>query len=371
MGRILLVEDESILLGTWSRFLEKAGFSVTPCNDSTQAVRLLETQEYNAVLSDVFMPGLTGLDLLKEVRQHDPDLPVVLVSGIATLDSALQAVEHRAFQYLLKPVDGSKLVSTITQAVNLNRLAKIKREAFQALHRDQDMSRLEASFTRAMRSVWPAFQPVFTRNGDVYAYEALLRTKEASFTGPEELIRSAEKLGKLSNIFQAMKSKAVAAFQPKWGKALLFLNIHPEDLLDEDLLNPDSPIGRHASHIVLEITERYNLDAMCNIRNQVAYLRSLGYSIAIDDLGAGYAGLNSFMSIEPEFVKLDMALIRGIHESPLKQRIVKMVTELCRELTISVVAEGIQTAQERDIILDLGCDLFQGYFLGPPAAFPS
>ena len=101
-------------------------------------------------------------------------------------------------------------------------------------------------------------------------------------------------------------------------------------------------------------------------------LREMGFRIAVDDLGAGYAGLNSFSQLEPAVVKLDMTLIRDVHKQPKKLTLVRTMIAMCHELGIQVVAEGIEGPEERDAIVWAGCDLLQGYlFAKPGAAFPT
>jgi EAL domain-containing protein (putative c-di-GMP-specific phosphodiesterase class I) len=127
-----------------------------------------------------------------------------------------------------------------------------------------------------------------------------------------------------------------------------------------------------ATRVVLEITERAALEDVSEVREKVAALRTLGFRIAIDDLGAGYAGLTAFAQLEPEVVKLDMSLVRDVHEQPTKRRLIKSMTELCQDMGRVVIAEGIETAEERDAIADLGCDLMQGYlFAKPGKPFPA
>jgi EAL domain-containing protein (putative c-di-GMP-specific phosphodiesterase class I) len=151
----------------------------------------------------------------------------------------------------------------------------------------------------------------------------------------------------------------------------LFVNLHPEDLLDPHLVHAGSALSRLAESVVLEVTERASLGRVDGVRRKVAELREVGFRIAIDDLGAGYAGLTSFAQLEPEIVKLDMTLIRDIDTSPMKQKLVSSMTALCKEMGMLVVAEGIETAAERDSVIDLGCDLLQGYlFARPGRPFP-
>jgi len=123
---------------------------------------------------------------------------------------------------------------------------------------------------------------------------------------------------------------------------------------------------------VLEITERASLDQVKDVRARVAALREMGFRIAVDDLGAGYAGLTSFALLEPEIVKLDMTLVRDVHLSSTKQKLVRSMTQLAHDMGMMVVGEGVETVEERDSLIHLGCDLLQGFlFAKPNVAFPT
>jgi EAL domain-containing protein (putative c-di-GMP-specific phosphodiesterase class I) len=113
------------------------------------------------------------------------------------------------------------------------------------------------------------------------------------------------------------------------------------------------------------------LDEVRDVRARVAALREMGYSIAVDDLGAGYAGLTSFTLLEPEIVKLDMSLIRDAHQNSTKQKVVRSMTALAKDMGMIVVAEGVESPAERDVLVELGCDYLQGFlFARPGPAFP-
>jgi EAL domain-containing protein (putative c-di-GMP-specific phosphodiesterase class I) len=105
-----------------------------------------------------------------------------------------------------------------------------------------------------------------------------------------------------------------------------------------------------------------------DVGGRISRLREQGFRIAIDDIGAGYSGLTSFAQLEPEVVKLDMALVRDIDRRPTSRKLVGSLIALCTELDMKVVAEGIETAAERDTLHALGCTWMQGYLLGRPAA---
>ena len=129
-----------------------------------------------------------------------------------------------------------------------------------------------------------------------------------------------------------------------------------------------------ARRVVLEVTERATIDDVKDVQARVAKLRHLGFRIALDDLGAGYAGLSSFAVLEPEIVKLDMSLVRNVHLSEIRARLIGSMTNLCKQMGMLVVAEGVEAHEERDSVRAIGCDLLQGYLYakpGPPFPVPS
>ena len=134
--------------------------------------------------------------------------------------------------------------------------------------------------------------------------------------------------------------------------------------------SPDAPLSKIADRVVLEITERASLSGVKNVASCVSRLKALGFEIAIDDLGAGYSGLTSVARLEPEFVKLDMELIRGIHKHEMKRKIVRSMVELCHDMGKLIIAEGVEVPEEQSVLVDLDCDLLQGFLLARPSRFP-
>ncbi len=185
------------------------------------------------------------------------------------------------------------------------------------------------------------------------------------------MLEAAERLGRVHELGRKIRARAIEPLARIPQEAVLFLNLHPRDLLDEELFDESAPLTRLAPRIVLEITERLTLDAIKDVRSRVAALRKLGFRIAVDDLGAGYAGLTSFALLEPDVVKLDMALIRGLDREPTKFTLVRTMVQMSNELGLIVTGEGIETPGERDALARTGCDIMQGYlFAKPGPPFP-
>jgi EAL domain-containing protein (putative c-di-GMP-specific phosphodiesterase class I) len=150
--------------------------------------------------------------------------------------------------------------------------------------------------------------------------------------------------------------------------ALLCINLHALDLTSEHLYAPDAPLSRIAQRVVLEVAERAGLYRVDNLTGRIARLRELGYRIAVDDLGAGHAGLSSFQKLGPDIVKLDISLVRDVDSFSAKASLIKSMIALCtQDLGMRVVCEGVETEGERDTLQSLGADLQQGYLFGLPA----
>jgi len=141
--------------------------------------------------------------------------------------------------------------------------------------------------------------------------------------------------------------------------------------MDDSLLDPNTPLAKMAHRVVLEVTERQLLEDAQVVGERVEKLKAFGYRVAVDDLGAGYASLNAFASLCPDFVKLDIGLVRDVDTCDLKARLISSLIRVCREMGMTVVAEGVETVAERDKLIELGCDLLQGFLFAKPAeAFP-
>lgn len=370
-GRILLVDDESSLLRAYRRSLLGAGFQVETAGDGASAVRTFEQGTFHAVVSDIAMPHMDGVQMLRAIREHDLDVPVILVTGEPSVETAIQALDYGALRYLVKPVENQTLLEAVEQAVHLHRMAIMKRQALEMLGEQDkqlgDRAGLEVKFASALDKMFMVYQPIVQwSTGTVTGWEALVRTTEPTIPHPGALFDAAERLDRLADLSRAIRGKAPLPMLDQPDRGRLFYNLHVRDLNDDSLFDADAPLARMAERVVLEVTERASLNEVKDVRNRVAQLREMGFRIAVDDLGAGYAGLSSFAQLEPDVVKLDMGLIRDVHLSKTKQKLIRSMTGLCAEMGLEVVAEGVENAEERDVLIDLGCDLFQGFFFARP-----
>jgi len=369
-GRVLIVDDQPLILSYLARTLRSEGHEIVAATDGRAALKQLETSPCDLVVSDLSMPELDGLAFLQEVRRRDPDLPVVLITGNPDLATAQIALELRAFRYLTKPLRDAELHQVVQQALRTQHDLQARRvlpqPSAQPLKNPGEAT--QAHLDEALGSLWMAFQPI-VRPSDksIFAYEALVRSRTAALPNPGALLSAAEALDRMKDLSRRIR-QLVASRLDTQPTGTFFVNLHATDLLDDQLYSPLAPLSSHATRVVLEITERAAIDEIGDVKERISRLRALGFRIAVDDLGAGYAGLTSFAQIQPDFVKLDISLIRDIHREIIKQRLVSSLSTLCRDLNIQVVAEGVETPEEKEALLGLGCPLLQGYLFARPSA---
>lgn len=369
-GTILVVDDDADVRFVVADSLRQAGFTVQEAETGEAALEKLSAGA-EAVISDISMPGLTGVEMLRLIRARDLDMPVVLLTGRPSLETAIEAVEGGALRYLRKPAATSEIVETMDQAVRLGRLARWRREAL-AITRPRsqfvgDRASMEQAFEEALAGLWMAAQPIVgAKDGLIFGVELLARSVSNRFTSVTMLVEAAEKLGRVISLGRRVRQVAASIEVPQ--EQAIFVNIHSLEFDDEDLYAENNPLRFLGSKVILEVTERHSIDQVKNLKEKVAVLRSLGFWIAVDDMGAGYAGLNSFAALRPDIVKLDMAIVRGIDQDPYRRTLVRSMTAMCRDFGIPLVAEGVETEEEKSVLVDLGCDFLQGFLCGSPQA---
>ena len=129
-GRVLIVDDEPTVLEVLVAMLSEAGWQVDAAPNGRQALDLVDANQYEVVLSDIDMPGIDGVQLLREIRGRDLDVPVLLITGHPRVDTAVEALEHGALRYLQKPVRERDLLSAVENAARLHRMARHKRQVW-------------------------------------------------------------------------------------------------------------------------------------------------------------------------------------------------------------------------------------------------
>lgn len=215
----------------------------------------------------------------------------------------------------------------------------------------------------------PVFQPIFSlTEGQVFAYEALSRPHDVQGRPVSilDIVEAAHAAGAETLVdATAIRAIMTRAIDMPQG-AMLFVNASPFTLLD----HPDAlvPLAAVRGRLVIEITERAMIpeERIAELLSVIENLRGTGVLVAMDDCGAGYSGLNRLVKLRPDFAKIDMELVRGVDRDSAKAALVDAFVHFARQAGITVIAEGVETEAERDVLAELGVELIQGYLIARP-----
>ncbi|TWH76361.1 EAL domain-containing protein (putative c-di-GMP-specific phosphodiesterase class I) [Azomonas agilis] len=215
-----------------------------------------------------------------------------------------------------------------------------------------------------------AFQPIVNlATGEIFAHEALVRGLHGESAG--HIFTQVNDTNRY-RFDQACRTKAICLAAQLNMQPLLSINFMPNAVYEPErcirtTLAAAEAYGFPIERIIFEITESEKVEDLGHLRSIVEYYHQRGFKTAIDDFGAGYSGLNLLAEIPTDIVKLDMALIRNIDQKKTSQAIVKGVVQVCRELSTTLIAEGVETRAELEFLRTLGIELFQGYYFARPA----
>ncbi len=362
-GRVLVVGDDGAALRPVEEAARLAGYRVHQARGAVEAIERALVRRPDVIVASRGLPDGDGLDLLADLRALGVGGPMVVTARAPTMEEAIEAVGAGAFRYVPLPVDAERLRGILDEALR----AGFGHRWSTVDARGPGGRRLAAHLDAALAGLRVAYLPVVSAaDGRVVGYEALARTPGPPLGHPKALTRAAQRLGRLRELGRAVRGQVGEAMARHPEAGDIYINLHPRDLLDPDLLSGDSVPHAYARRVVLEVTERQALKAMRDIRGRLAVLRERGFRISIDNMGSGYAGLNTLATLAPDVVKLDRSLVRGVEEDAVNRRVAKALVGACHDLGMRVVAEGVETEAERDVMTEAGCDLLQGFLFGRP-----
>lgn len=215
-----------------------------------------------------------------------------------------------------------------------------------------------------------AYQPIVDlETNTIFAHEALVRGPTGE--GAMSVLSQVDDANRY-RFDQACRTKAIKGAAALGMRERLSINFLPNAIYKPEVcirttLEAARTSGFPVESIIFEATEGDRIDDGARLANIFSEYKRMGFLTAIDDFGAGYAGLNLLAEFQPDIVKLDMALVRGVDTSKARQAIAHGMMRTCNDLGIKVIAEGIETAQERDFFRDVGVRLMQGYLFASPA----
>jgi len=368
--RVVIVEDDDAVASLYRRALARPDYLLYRASNGNEAVSLVESTAFDAIVSDLSMPGRNGAALLRSVREHDRRVPIVIVTGKPEVDSAITAVECGALRYLVKPVCIRELRDSVAQAIGVRSSLGSSGDA--AAVRVNETAAAPprkptaVDLATALETLHVLYQPIVQpRLGRVVGYEALVRTLHPSLFHPRELLAAAAGLGAIQELGRKVRLAVARTMDELGGKSLIFVNLHGNELLDGELYTRANALWEQATRVVFELTEHVRVEGM---EGRLRTLRNLGFRVAIDDLGAGYAALNLLVALDPDFAKIDMSLVRDVDRDPSKRMLVSSLVSVCGKLGVALVCEGVETEREAACLVGIGADMQQGYYYSEPRA---
>ena len=220
--------------------------------------------------------------------------------------------------------------------------------------------------------IWTAFQPIVTiEDGQTLAFEGLSRgPRGGELESPARLFGRAARYGCTEELERACRRKLFAEWHVLGRSGRLFVNTVPATVRDPsfigrgvvDYLGP----GLSPDNVTLEITEKQVIENHTLYREAMHAFTDLGFTFAIDDVGAGYSGLETVAVLKPAYLKIDIALVRDLHLKKVSRQVVKAIREMGEAIGAIVIAEGIEVKEEAEALLELGVGLGQGYYFARP-----
>ena len=364
--KVLAIDDEPEVLAVMRRALTRAGHEVTSAPTAGEALDIARRRYFDLAVVDYHMPMMNGLEFLERLKSIQPGCPGILASGHLDVSVMIAAVNRGEISRVLeKPFNARDLVSAAEEVIDARRrLARLPDLDERAREEREALAEvLEGSFVRL------ALQPIVeASSGHPVAYEALLRSSHHLLRGPLEVLAAADTHGKLDAVASLVVARAAEWLERMPEPYKLFLNLHPRELADPISLSARlDPLRPWARRLVFEITERSRVLDFEAWATSTAILRDMGAELAVDDLGAGYSSLSVLAELKPDFIKVDMSIVRNIHADMHKRRLVGLLGEFSRATGSILVAEGVETEPEAEALRETGAHLLQGYYFGRPA----
>jgi len=219
------------------------------------------------------------------------------------------------------------------------------------------------------------FQPIMKGNGvDVFGYEGLIRGIDAAgnIIPPNILFRQARQIDLLFNLDKAAREKVIEVAAKRNIDKHLFINFLPTAIYKPELCLKTtnaaiSQYGLKPENITFEVVETERVKDFNHLNDILSFYKKQGYQTALDDVGTGYSNIKTIQKLKPNLIKIDRSIVENIQNSKAKQKLVKKYLDVCNQLNIKVLAEGIETKEEADFFISMNVDYLQGYYFGKPA----
>ena len=366
VNKILVVDDEPAIAQLLVVLLGTHGYKVEVVATGQEAMARVNG-DTELILLDAVLPDYDGFEIchLLKTSSRTRHIPIIML-GEGEHNNRIESFYLGADDYLAKPFQPEELFVHIDTALQHNRIAvhdeqlKPSYEVIRELRQIIDQ-----------KSVSAYFQPIYLLNPlRLFGMEVLSRPQTRGvLSNPEDLFKVALRYGLYYELEMIVWRKAIEIARRNFDHEHLFLNCSP-CLIEQNHFDAVrvmfEELHMTAHHVFLELTERSAITEHQMFFKHLESYREHGFKIAIDDVGAGYASLEAIIKTRPEVVKIDRQIVTGLGKDSFKRSIVKLIIAFCKENSIICIAEGIETKEDYRLLVDLGVQAGQGYYLYRP-----
>ena len=366
---VLIVDDEPAVSQLLNVLLTSQGYATKMAATGKQALDNA-SGNIDLILLDMVLPDFEGIKVCRELKANSQsrDIPIIAISGKQSKTDRIESLYTGIEDYLTKPFEPEELFARMDVVLRRHNIKTVEGSSPQNQETIGELKRIINE-----ESINVRFQPIyFLKPMRLLGFEMLSRPQTITpMFNPETFFRMALKYGVYYEVEMIGWRKALKIISENFdGGQKLFLNCDPY-LVESDkfqtVKETFSHYGMSTNEVFLEITERSAVIAFEVFYEKLREYRQDGFKIAVDDPGAGYSSLESIIEIKPEAIKLDRHIVNGVCNDLYKNSIVKLFVAFCRENGIISIAEGIETKQDFDALIELGVDAGQGYYLCRPA----
>lgn len=362
--KILLVENDKEFVRLTVDLLQSCNYVVDVAYSGADALQRLQHTPH-LVLINYALPDIRGLEICKKMKTDERwhGIAVVVLTDSSISPEEMESLYIYGDDHLAKPFDPEELLARVEIVLRNHQGTHPPHEGGQVI-----TAELKRILNKEL--VVPFFQPIYSSPSmKILGFEALSRPlTNTSLSNPELFFKAALAFGLYTDIEKLAWRKAFGEWKRRLGQGKLFLNCTPYFIANNPMEKGFfATIGVDPQHVVIELTERTAIRNHDLFVEKLNELRGLGMQIAVDDVGSGFASLDTVAEVRPDYVKIDLKLIRDINFDSLKKNIVQSIITFCRQSDIITVAEGIEERAELQTVCDLGVDAVQGYLLGKPS----
>ena len=380
--RILVIDDESFILNITVRILDKLGYdNVDTAKDGNVALGKLiskEIPDYNLIICDLNMPEMDGVEFMRHAHEAEYAGGIILYSGEdqRVLETALElAKDHKlnVLGALSKPLKPDSLKELLKDFDPFQTAEKRNFFPQEPITEEE----LKAGITgRDRDALMLVYQPkVHIQSGEIEAVETLARWQHADrgVLGPGAFIPLAEQTGTIDDLTYQIYRKAVHQVL-EWvvsghiikNSVNFSINSFAKSSFADFIVNTTKDIGVDPNLIILEVTETQVMDDAIDCIEILMRLRIKRFGLSIDDFGTGNSSMAQLKRIPFTELKIDRAFVNGATTNAGANAILRSSIDLAKRLNMKIVAEGVETREEWDLVEELGCDYVQGFYCAKP-----